>query len=206
MSEKDLEIPAVTESSNNEWIQAGVHATKIVDIVQAKVDKNGFPGHEYTFENREKKIMKKVFYFNDKPSDPNRKCLAEWVYAKLKSAIGIPAGETKKRSEIVGLKLYICVKKTEVVDKDGEPILNKNGNPTIYNELIPEFYPYVKGASKPVLDGDPEHNNGVPKGKFYEKKIETKKVTAVKSNNDDFVGAPTTQQPSKETPVASEDF
>lgn len=184
--EEDLMIPAVTEVSDSEWMPAGVHLVKVMDVKLGKPTKEGFPGHEYTFGNKDKKVIDKVFYFNNEPNNPAKKCKAEWVYAKLKAAIGIEAGKSIPKAQIVGKKLYIVVAKVELIDKDKKPIMNKNGNPTVFSEMLAEFYPYVEGQSKPAIEGDPEKNGGVPSGKFHEMRLGKDKVAAVTQTDAGF--------------------
>jgi hypothetical protein len=196
-NEKELMIPVVSEDQGLQYLPAGMHICKITDIEAGKPDKNGNASHEYTFEDKEKRQIKKSVYFS---TDRNKPCKGEWVYAKLKAAIGMKGNDVKSKKEIVGLKLWVGISQVEVIDKEGKPVLNKNGNPTKYSEVIPDFFaPYVKGEAAPVHEGDPALNGGKASMKFHEIRIENAKVAAV-SNDDDALAAPSN------TTASNDDF
>lgn len=205
MSE-ELQIP-VTSEQQSQYLSAGLHLVKITDITQGKPDKNGFPSHVYKFQDKLGAMIEKTLYFS---TDRNNPCKAEWIYTKLKAAIGIKANEAVGKSKIVGQKLWLGVKRVDTVDKSGKVVMD-NGRAKGFSEVIPTLMMAYTGdgtdLKKPQIDGDPALNNGVPSGVFYETKVGIEKVAPVQAQAESFADeGPDTTQNTTGTPIVNDDF
>ena len=92
---------------------------------------------------------------------------SEWIFKNLMKAIGLEGQPDV--NEAKGKKLYIMVIQ-EYLIVNGERKKNKDGEDLFYTHVIPRFFPYFDGTMKPVIDGDPDSNDGIPKGEFIREK------------------------------------
>jgi len=173
---------------------------KIMDFTdengKPKKDKDGHPGIRIIFINKDKKTISDIFYYS---MNKNDKCASEWKLRKLKAAMGLSAEKSQNAKEYKSKEIYLVVQKVDLIDKNtGEIFTDHEGNPKWRSQATSNYYACVEGKSKPIIEGDPEYNNGNPSGIFYG----TKEVTPKNNSRGNQKAQPKTQ-PSQPASVNS---
>jgi len=146
-------------------LEAGVHLVSIADLKYARDKhgnlrgtKNGELGLEIIFKNKENHSISGIFWLSDE---------ASWLITNLCKAIGIPYEGNGQISanNILRKKLFITVA-NEYLIENGNRKKDTIGNDIYYPKLMTKFYPVVDPKIKPIIEGDPERNNGIASGEF----------------------------------------
>jgi hypothetical protein len=101
------------------------------------------------------------------------------LLTRFKKALGFNGTDALTEAQVIGKFLFVVIGEKHMVNEHGKPITNNSGQPTIYYELVKEFFPAKKDENKkwiyPEIPGNPAENNGVCGGLFRweEKKIGT---------------------------------
>ena len=215
---KSSGIPGTEESTQQKYMQAGLHLVKVKEIVEAvnsktnekMFDGNGNPGIEIVFTNKEGEEIKGLYFYSTLPFDhPDRKddkkrCKSEFRLHQLKQAMGfgvkpIPADKAKT------VKFWLVVKLQDIVDKENNPLYGDNGKPRTWH-VVGDAFPIEKdeagNVKRPKLKGDPQTDpNNFMTGVFHEYKVDTK-APAPEPKAEEFEPAPQDiSTPADETPA-----
>lgn len=98
-------------------------------------------------------------------------------------------GATLKKEDAVNKRLWLAIKEVHYIEDD-KPVL-EDGEPKI-EYFIFKVSPCINGGKRPLLDGDPDANNGVPSGHFIDYKNVSISASAV-----DQKGEIVKQEPAK---------
>lgn len=142
----------------------GIHLATITDMKMARDSnhglistKDGEMAIDIHFTNKENKTAVQRFWLTDK---------ARWMLDSLCKAIHVNIeGRQASKEEVVGKQLWIMMG-AEYKFEGGDLIRLPNGTPEAFTRLVPKFFPVVTEGIKPVLQGDPDRNDGIPGGDF----------------------------------------
>lgn len=178
MPKKITSFPQTSESAMK-LPPVGLNLCSIIDMNEwedkqgnPKKDNRGYPGISVVFSNEQKENISANFYYSDKPiddpsrQDDNLKCKSEFLFDRLKRALGFSSSDNPDIESIKMRKLWVPVILKQIVDKEGKP-LYKDGKPKEFKEVLKEFYAYNEGMAAPILAGDPIHSSSTEPGGIF---------------------------------------
>lgn len=147
------------------------------NVIMATVAGVEYPSIEITFRVGQDKIK---HVFSTTPT-------TQWIWDNLSRALVIDntGGESISAAEAKGKMLFILV--AGKAELDGTGRVKKNPDGTVYfdKQLRMKFWPFIEGAFKPALTGDPENNGGIPSGDFLlNDGLDLKQLLAIESRID----------------------
>lgn len=179
---KDEASAIISRHVAENMMDTGVQALKIHSIEKGQKgdgtdiqDKDGNPCIKITFRNKKGQNISDLFFF---PKRVGEVCKSEFKLRKLKQALNVKAEDEQDIAVLKTKKMYGLVAEVHLIDEEGNPIKDNQGNIQMHKQLLSEYYNGEMSA--PIIAGDPQQNNGVASDKFLQTKVLVKGTAAAK--------------------------
>lgn len=169
-----FEIPAMDNSGGKRIQQQGIQLLSISGFFRPvdkdkkpRVDKNGNPSIGVRLINDAGEEIEAEFYYSKHKYGTqeykDNPCKSEWRFVNFKKSLKIDPTIPYKGSDLIGIKVWVGIKKTAYVDEQTGEIL-KNGKYDKVFYSVETFFPYTEGKEPVGIEESKEESS---KSKYY---------------------------------------
>ena len=156
--------PLPTRQRHSE-IKTGLHLLLIADMFLLKnaskelLKVDGHPAIVVKFQDSKSKIHEQMYVIDNATK-------SKYFDNMLRAAqVPMEDGKTPKKSDAVNRRLWCAIQEVHLVDNDRQ-VLNEITHEPVIEYQIFKVYPFIDGAKKPAIKGNPEDNSGIASGDF----------------------------------------